>query len=136
MKYLIDTNVISGLRKNNSSISVRNWFNGVAEYSIVLSCITIGEIRRGIESKRKTDLQSARILDEWLKKILLNFQNRILPIDENVADQWGYFLALDSTNSIDALIAAQAKAYNAILVTRNIKHVSMFPISTLNPFED
>ena len=73
-------------------------------------------------------------LEKWLERIIIDYNERILNIDKEICEEWGELMSIDSTNAIDAVIAAQAKQSNMILVTRNIKHYNMFNIKIFDPF--
>ncbi len=73
-------------------------------------------------------------LEKWLERIIIDYNERILNIDKEICEEWGELMSIDSMNAIDALIAAQAKQSNMILVTRNIKHYNMFNIKIFDPF--
>ena len=90
MSYLIDTNVISELRKGaRTDRHVVDWFAGLAEDDLYLSVLTIGEIRKGIERIRLRDRRAAASLERWLREVVEAHRDRILPIDEAVAQEWG-----------------------------------------------
>lgn len=136
MKFLLDTNVIAELRKGaRANARVRAWFAGVDPDSIVLSVLTIGEIRRGIDNLRRRDLRSARVLERWLRRLVLEHQNRILPVDLTIAEEWGRLNVPDPIPVVDGLLAATAKVHGLTLTTRNVKDVARTGVSLLNPFE-
>lgn len=134
MKYLLDTNVISELRKKRVDHNVARWFEDIESDQIVLSCITLGEIKVGILKKAKKDKQSANILENWFNNLQKIYSNQIVNIDSKVCDIWARLCIIDATNAIDSMLAAQAINNDLILVTRNIKHFNMFNIAILNPF--
>jgi toxin FitB len=135
MIYLLDTNVISETIKPVPDKSVIQWLSSVPMYNFALSVITIGEIRKGIE-KLKDQSKKLKILT-WLDvELLIKFQNRIIKIDEQVADKWGYICAQTPLiPAIDGLIAASALVYNLKLVTRNHKDfASVSGLEIINPW--
>ncbi|QCS24880.1 type II toxin-antitoxin system VapC family toxin [Rickettsia parkeri] len=134
MKYLLDTNVVSEIQKKKSNFQVAEWFSIIHSSQLYLSCITIGEIRKGISKLAKKDKIASLKLEKWLERIIIDYNERILNIDKEICEEWGELMSIDSTNAIDALIAAQAKQSNMILVTRNIKHYNMFNIKIFDPF--
>jgi predicted nucleic acid-binding protein len=135
LSYLIDTNVISELRKKKQcDRNVTRWFAGVAEEDIFISVLTIGEIRRGVERIQRRDRKSAAILNLWLQGIVDNFQERILPVDRAVAEQWGRINVPDPLPVIDSLLAATAMVHGLSLVTRNIKDIARTGVTCRNPF--
>jgi len=124
--FLIDTDVVSELRKKNrADKGVLNFFQQyqVESDRCFVSSITLGELRRGVELIRvRGDLQQAELLERWLVQVRSDFANRILPIDLDVAELWGKLRVPDATNSIDKLISATALINTLTVVTRNIKH--------------
>ncbi len=135
MSYLIDTNVISELRKRKRcNASVSAWYETVSDEGVFLSVLTVGEIRRGIENIRRRDVSSSRALEVWFAKILANHSARILPVTEAVAEEWGRFNVPDPLPVIDGLLAATAKVHGLTLVTRNVSDVEATGIPIINPF--
>ncbi len=135
MRYLLDTNIISELRKKQPNENVALWFNQIHPSQLYLSALTIAEIRAGALKKAKTDKKSGGLLVRWVDNLVTEYQEQILTIDLDVSEEWTRLLNIDGTNAIDSLIAAQAISMNLVLVTRNIKHFKMFDIKLLNPFE-
>lgn len=136
--FLLDTNVISELVRRKPEPKVTAWIEGTDEMLLHLSVLTLGEIRRGIVSLRDA---SRRIsLSAWLDgELALRFSNRILPIDEAVADRWGRLSAQGeaakvSVPVIDCLLAATALQYNLTLVTRNVRDVIATGVPLFNPW--
>lgn len=87
--FLLDTNVLSELRKRDRcDVGVRKWFEGVKSDELFVSVIVLGEIRKGIERIRIRDREQARALEKWLKSLVTTFRDRILPVDNRVADRW------------------------------------------------
>lgn len=104
MSYLLDTNVISELRKGErAKPSVFDWFDGVADQEIHLSVLTIGEIRRGVESVRRRDPASAAALDSWLSRLTEAHRDRILQVDRAIAEEWGRMNVPDPLPVVDGL---------------------------------
>ena len=136
MTFLIDTNIISELRKGDRADPVvATWWNGVDEDDLWLSPLVLGEIRKGVELVRQRDPGKAEALEAWLADVNSHFGNRVLPIDTAVAEQWGMMNAIRPVPVIDALLAATAKANGLILVTRNVADVAGLGVDVLNPFE-
>ncbi len=135
MSYLLDTNVISEIRKGpRCDPGVATWFAGISREEVYLSALTIGEIRKGIENIRRRDRRTAEALEAWLAELLATFSDRIVPIDESIAERWGRFNVPDPLPVIDGLLAATASVQGLVLVTRNIKHVESTGVDCLNPF--
>jgi predicted nucleic acid-binding protein len=133
---LVDTNVISELRRRDPDANVRAWFAQRPATELYLSVLTLGEIRKGVEAL--TDLGRRTVLREWLERELpVFFADRLLPIDAGVAHQWGQLLAKAgrSLPAIDSLLAATALHHNLVLVTRNLKDVAGLPVKVLNPWD-
>ena len=136
MTFLIDTNIISELRKGDrADPAVATWWNGVDEDDLWLSPLVLGEIRKGVELVRQRDPGKAEALEAWLADVNSHFGNRVLPIDTAVAEQWGMMNAIRPVPVIDALLAATAKANGLILVTRDVADVAGLGVDVLNPFE-
>ena len=136
MNYLLDTNVISELRKGDKCHpAVAAWWTRVSENELYLSTLVIGEIRKGIELARAKDPRKADVLERWLGEIASTFADRILPIGSDVADEWGRMNAIRPIPVIDALLAATAKAKGLTLVTRNGPDVAGLGADVFNPFE-
>lgn len=137
--YLIDTNVISELRKQaRADPGVRKFFQIAAEQKarLYISAITIGELRRGVELIRyRGDLPQASLLENWLQTLLDSYSDHILDFTEVEAQVWGCLCAPHTQNAIDKQIAAIALTRDLILVTRNVKHFADTGVSLVNPFE-
>ena len=137
MSYLVDTNVISELRKGRRcDPGVAAWFARVASEEIYLSALTLGEIRKGIESIRRRDGAAAQALEAWFQRLVATYSDRFLPVDLAVAEQWGRFNAPQPLPVLDSLLAATAQVHGLTLVTRNVKDVERTGVPCLNPFRD
>ena len=135
MGFLIDTNVLSELRKGSKmDKNVRKWFDGVPSDDIYLSTLVIGEIRHGIELLRRRDPKAAIRLDTWLAEVQKNTGERILPITNEISEQWGRFGVPDPVSVIDGLMAATAMVHGHILVTRNVRDIEQTGVNFINPF--
>ena len=136
MNYLIDTNIISEVRKGKRCNSnVASWYEGIEDESLYLSVLVIGEIRRGIERVRLKDTAQANALENWLIAVDKAFGERILPVDRAVADECGRLGASRPLPVIDGLLAATAKIHRMTLVTRNTTDIADLDVRVLNPFE-
>ncbi|MDP1606534.1 MAG: type II toxin-antitoxin system VapC family toxin [Rhodocyclaceae bacterium] len=135
MSYLIDTNVLSELRRKSPDAGVVAWFSRRLPATLHLSVLTLGEIRKGIEgSSDETRRQS---LLDWLETDLpAFFTGRVLPVDEAVADRWGRLAAAAGRPlpAIDSLLAATALEHDLVLVTRNARDFSGLPVQIFNPW--
>lgn len=135
MSYLLDTNVISELREGERcDPGVTAWFSDLVSEDLFLSVLTIGELRKGIDSLARHDRRSASILNRWLETVVEGFGNRILAIDGRIAEEWGRLNVPTTLPAIDGLLAATARVHSLTLVTRNTKHVSGTGVTCLNPF--
>lgn len=136
MDYLIDTDIISEVRKGPDCHSrVAAWYQSLNDESIYLSVLVLGEIRQRIERARPKDPPRARALENWLSTLRRSFADHILPIDDAVADEWGRMSAKRPLSTIDALMAATAKVHGMTLATRNTAEVAVLDADVLNPFE-
>ena len=136
MSFLIDTNIISEVRKGDRcDPAVATWWSGTAEDDLWLSALVLGEIRQGMELARRRDPRKADTLEAWLGEVIAGFGDRVLPVDTAVAEEWGRMNALRPVPVIDALLAATAKANGLTLVTRNGADVAGLDLEVLNPFE-
>lgn len=135
MSYLIDTNIISEVRKGaRCDANVAAWYASIDDADLYLSALVLGEIRKGIEVARKRDPLKAATLEQWLGEVEVAFEDRILPVDQRVADQWGRMSAIRSVPVIDGLLAATAMTHRLTLVTRNDRDVADLGAELLNPF--
>jgi predicted nucleic acid-binding protein len=131
--YLVDTNIISEARRKTPEAV--NWLRTVDPAQVYLSVITLGEIMRGIALKQKSDPQAARHLAEWLGILRAEHGDRILPITDHVAVEWGRLAALRPRGDADGLIAATARVHGLILVTRNVRDFEDTGILIRNPWD-
>jgi toxin FitB len=135
LSYLLDTNVISELRKGErGDANVRTWFGELADEEIFLSVLTIGEIRRGVENVRRRDPKAAAALDSWLARLGEAHRERILPVDRAIAEEWGRMNVPDPLPVVDGLLGATAKVIGLTFATRNIADVEGIGVELLNPF--
>jgi predicted nucleic acid-binding protein len=135
LSCLLDTNVISELRKGErADANVTAWFAELADEEIYLSVLTIGEIRRGVESVRRRDPDSATALDSWLARLGDVHRDRILPVDQAIAEEWGRMNVPDPLPVIDGLLAATAKVAGLTFATRNVADVAAADVELVNPF--
>lgn len=135
MTYLLDTNVVSELRKRNPDPAVLAWYDKVTSAEIFLSVLTIGEIRLGIERLRRKDSARAGLLEHWLRGLRAAYGDRIIGVDAEVAEEWGRLNVPDPVPVIDGLLAASAKVRGWTLVTRNTADMVRSGVSVLNPFD-
>jgi predicted nucleic acid-binding protein len=135
VSYLLDTNVLSELRRGHrADEGVARWFATVPEESIFISVLVLGELRQGVERIRRRDPASAARLERWLHALLATHSDRFVPVDERVADLWGRLCVPDPLPAIDGLLAATALVHDLTLVTRNVRDVESTGVRVLNPF--
>ena len=135
MSYLIDTNVVSELRKQNRADPfVVDWFRKREPQELFLSVLTLGELRRGAERIRRRDPEAAAVLGGWVERIVERFRDRMLVVDHAVAGQWGRLGARPPVPDVDGLIAATALVHDLVVVTRNVKHIAPTGAWHFDPF--
>lgn len=135
MSYLLDTNVLSELRRKNPDKGVVEWFANRPASTLFLSVLTLGELRKGIE-KIQDPIRSTALTD-WLETDLPNFfTGRILSIDSEVADTWGRLTAMHTRPlpAIDSLLGATAAKHGLSMVTRNARDFEGLGIEVINPW--
>lgn len=136
MSYLIDTNIISEVRKGERcDARVSAWYASIADEDLFLSALVLGEIRKGVELARSRDPDKASTLERWLGQVEDAFGSRVLGIDNAVADLWGRMSAVRPIPVIDSLLAATAAANDLTLVTRNDRDIAGLGVAVLNPFQ-
>lgn len=135
--YLLDTNVVSELRKRaRANQGVRDFFAKLAMEDAWLSVQTIGEIRRGLETIRgRGDAAQAQLLEDWLDVIVADFADRILGFDLDCAQVWGKLMSPDAQQPIDKQIAAIALIHDLTVVTRNVDDFRRTGVRIFNPFD-
>lgn len=138
--YLIDTNVISELRKkSNTNRGVRAFFKQVVKdkAQMFISVVTVGELRRGVELIRhRGDTRQAHQLEDWLTNLLTEHQDQILDINQDIAQLWGRLRVPHPENALNKQIAATALIYELAVVTRNYKDFVSTGVRVQNPFSD
>ncbi|MBU0500451.1 MAG: type II toxin-antitoxin system VapC family toxin [Gammaproteobacteria bacterium] len=132
--YLLDTVVISELRKRQPAPTVVQWLSQRVESELFLSVLTIGEIQRGIAGKRQDDPVFAAALSGWLDALLRNYGDRILPVTTEVARLWGDLRWRAKHSGADVLIAATALSRGLVVVTRNVRHFDPLGVKVVDPF--
>ncbi len=136
--YLIDTNVISEIRKKDkANPGVRQFFTWVDadQVPIYLSVVTVGELRCGVEQLRyRGDAAQAQLLEAWLQRVLTEYNNCILAFEEEAAQLWGRLRALHPEHALDKQIAATALIHDLTVVTRNQNDFIATGVRILNPF--
>jgi toxin FitB len=135
VRFLLDTNIISELRKGSrTDAGVLKWAGGTTPDHQYTSVVVIGELRRGVERKRLNDLAQAHVLEQWLEKLILSFERRILAVDRQVAEVWGRMGIPDPIPEINGLIAATARIHDLTIVTRDTAILGLKGVKSVNPF--
>ena len=136
--YLVDTDVVSELRKKDkANPRVTAFFKDAAarDVPLYLTAVTIGELRRGVELLRhRGDTRQANVLGRWLDALLAEYSDNVLPFDADAAQVWGRLRVPHPENPLDKQIAATALLYGLILVTRNVKPFADTAVKLLDPF--
>jgi toxin FitB len=133
--YLLDTDVVSELRKGSPDSNVEAWYDSVSGSELFLSVLTIGEIRMGVERARRKDAAKAASLENWLTRLEAAYGDHIVPVDTAIAGTWARLSVPDPLPVIDGLLAATAYDRGWVLVTRNARDVRRSGVRVLNPFE-
>jgi toxin FitB len=134
VSFLLDTNVVSEIRKQTPDEGVASWFASVPADSLFLSVLVVGEIRQGIERLARRDPAQAEIFEHWLRQLVDGYGDRLIPITERIAQAWGRLNVPDAVPVVDGLMAATALAHDWTLVTRNVNDVKSTGVRLLNPF--
>jgi predicted nucleic acid-binding protein len=135
VSFLLDTNIVSELRRPRAHAGLMEWFDAQSSHTLFLSVVTLGEIRQGVEQLRSKDARQAGQIDRWLNGLSQFYEDRLLYVDGAVADEWGRLRARRSVPVMDALIAATARVHKLTLVTRNVRDFANLGVTLLNPFE-
>lgn len=139
VNYLLDTVTVSEMRKTPSNASVVRFLDTIESENVFLSVLTIGEMMDGI-GRMPIGARRTSFL-EWLRETRASFSDRILPVDEEVAEEWGRLRALvhregGRLQAVDGLIAATAQVHGLTVVTRNVKDFEQTGVALLNPWLD
>ena len=134
--YLLDTNVVSALRRPERNRAVSQWLFGQSPDDLYISVITVGEIEYGIARQRRRQPEFASRLEDWMDSVRLFFGSRILLFDEASAMRWGHLHAELGYTSSDLLIASIAWTLDYTVVTRNVRHFEPAGVRILNPFDN
>ena len=135
MSYLVDTNVVSELRKKHrANPQVAAWFGQHVPHELFLSVLTISELRRGAARMRRRDPAAGKALDTWVTSVEDQYRGRLLPVDRTVAEKWGELGVQATIPVVDGLLAATALVHDLVVVTRNVRHIAPTGARCLDPF--
>jgi len=135
MKYLLDTNVVRELGKTSPHKNVAAWLKSVDDVDLAISALTVREMAKGVVKLRKTKPETAAALGAIVSAIFDAFEGRILSIDRPVAAAWGEALGESDKHVDDAGLAATARTYGLVVVTRNVKDFDGRGVTLLDPFK-
>jgi predicted nucleic acid-binding protein len=131
--YLLDTNVVSELRRPKPHGAVVAWLEGVGDDALHLSAVTLGELQSGVELTRERDTAKAAAIEAWIDAVARTFN--VLPLDGRTFRVWGKLVHRRSDDLLeDAMIAATAIVHDLIVVTRNVRDFKPLGVRTLDPF--
>lgn len=137
MSWLIDTNIASELRRGpRANPGVVAWADRARHDPVYTSVLVIGELRRGVELRRMRDPMAATALEQWLRRLVESYADRILPVDRAVAERWATLGIPDRLPVADGLIAATALVHDLTLVTRNVRDMARTGVRILGPFTE
>lgn len=134
MSFLLDTNVVSEIRRKAPDPGVAAWFASVPADKLFLSVLVVGEIRQGIERLAQREPAQAEILERWLRQLVDGYGDRIIPVTVHIAEAWGCRNVPDPVPAVDGLMAATALVHDWTLVTRNVRDVASTGVRLLDPF--
>ena len=132
--YLLDTDVISELRRRRRNRNVVAWISNVSAADLFLSVVTIGEIELGIARQRVRNPSFAKDLADWLELTLRAYEERILPLTVGIARRWGRLAAQLGNKQLNLAIAATALEHGLTVVTRNVSDFEPTGVTVLDPF--
>jgi hypothetical protein len=131
--YLLDTNIVSELRKVRPHGAVVTWIENIADADLYLSAVTIAEIQAGIEITREQDADKASRLEDWLNQVASTYN--LISMDAMTFRLWAKLMHKQSNTVYeDAMIAASAITHKLTVVTRNVRDFERFPVRVFNPF--
>lgn len=136
MSYLLDTMVVSEVRRRRPNPGVRAWLHQVRGDELYLSVLVLGEVRQGVERLARRDEAQAAVYRVFLDELRHVYRDRLLAVDATVADRWGHLNVPDPLPVVDGLLAATALVHGLVLVTRNTADVERSGVDLLNPFSE
>jgi len=136
MAFLLDTNVLSELRKGAKCDSgVKRWALSTKLDRHFISVISLGEIRKGIENLRRNAPEQCPAFERWLETLKSDYSNDLLPVNDEIMNRWGILQAAQSLPVLDSLIAATALENGLTVVTRNVRDFEKTGVKLVNPFD-
>jgi predicted nucleic acid-binding protein len=135
IEYLLDTNVLSETRKKKADAGVIAFLQASEASTLYISVLTLGELRKGVATKKHEDAEAAKRLADWVDGLEYSFADRILGIDAATARLWGDWASERPRPVVDTLLAATAVLHGLTLVTRNVRDVRGIPVKLLNPWK-
>ena len=136
MSFLLDTNVVAEVRKARADARVLAWYDGVDDAELFVSVLVVGEIQQGVTRLRRKDPRQAAAYEAWLARLRREFADRILPVTQDVAFEWGRQSARDPLPVVDGLMAATAVVFGLTVATRNVSDFERAGVTVFNPFDD
>lgn len=133
-RYLLDTNVLSETRKRRPDERVLAFLSHATPDALYLSCLSLGELKKGVVLKMKSDPNAAKAIAGWVDGLEANFADRIMGIDTATAKLWGEWSAQRPRPVVDTLLAATAAIHGLVFVTRNVSNVHDLPVKVFNPW--
>jgi predicted nucleic acid-binding protein len=133
VKYLLDTNVVSELRKQKPHGAVVTWLHGISNDDIFVSAVTLGELQAGVEITRAQDPTKAAEIELWIESVANNYQ--VLSMDAACFREWARIMhGMPDQLMLDAMIAAIARVHGLTVATRNVRDIARFTLKVVNPF--
>jgi hypothetical protein len=133
--YLIDTDVLSALRRRDRNVAVAHWAASIAPHDLHISVATVNEVEHGIQRLKSRDPAHAESLTIWINKVIAEFGERALPVTVPIARRWACISATLGYDDLDLAIAATALEHNLVVVTRNVRDFTRTGAAIYDPFE-
>jgi predicted nucleic acid-binding protein len=135
VRFLLDTNVISETRRKAPNPELLAWLAGVDPAALYVSVLSFGEIAKGIALISRKNLEAGLALREWFGEARRLYAERLVPIDADIAEEWGRLSSIRSLPVVDGLLAATASIHKMTLVTRNLRDMEGTGVLLFNPWE-
>lgn len=134
MTFLLDTNVISEVRRKRPDARVSSWIRSADPAALCISVLTLGEIAKGAAQCAARDRAQAAVYFQWLNQLRLHYADRVIAVDAEIAEAWGHLAAKRVFPVVDGLLAATALVRGMTMVTRNERDIAGAGVSVLNPW--